>query len=103
VSVLIGHPYGAVTLDGAPLGLAPLTQPHEMRHADHLSWAHTGPGAAELARAILVALYPDDVTVRAPACYDAFKFAVIATLPRGGWTLSSEDVAAWFARWRGTA
>ena len=91
---------GLVTIDGAPLGL-PALRPDERRHSpDGFQWGYAGSGPAELARAILLALYPEAEDVREPACYQRFKADVIQWLPQTGFTLSETRVVAWLHNWR---
>lgn len=91
-----------VMLDDAVLPL-PDIGPHEFRHsADGFQWGYSGSGPAELARAILVALYTEDPVVRHPGCYQRFKAQVIAVLHEDGFSLTSEQVDAWYRHWRET-
>ena len=84
-----------VTIDGAPLGL-PLLRRDEARHSpDGFQWGYAGSGPAELARAILMALYPNNPEVREPGCYQRFKADIIQRLPRAGFSLSSDEVDSW--------
>lgn len=88
-----------VMLDDAVLPL-PDIGPHERRHSpDWFQWGYSGSGPAELARAILVALYPEDPVVRHPACYQTFKAEVIARLTESGFTLTCLEVDAWRQHW----
>jgi len=94
---------GTVLLDGARLPLPALNGEVERRHSPTgYQWGYAGSGPAELARAILVALYPDDPLVRLPVCYQHFKADVIAKLPRAAFRLTSTEVDQWFAAWRRT-
>lgn len=58
-------------------------------------WGYGGSGPAELARAILMEVYPNDEEVRHPRCYQRFKTDVVVTLPREGFTLLTPEVRAW--------
>jgi hypothetical protein len=92
-----------VTLDDAPLGLPPLL-PNELRHSPAgFNFGYLGSGPAELARAILIALVPDDPVVRHPGCYQRFKAEVIARLQGDGFTLPSTAVENWYRAWRDSA
>ena len=53
-------------------------------------WAYAGSGPAQLALAILADHFGNDE--QALNFYQRFKWAVIAELPRKGWTLTSRDV-----------
>jgi Family of unknown function (DUF6166) len=91
---------GLVTIDDAPLGL-PMLAKGEARHSPGgFQWGYGGSGPAELARAILIALYPHDPVVRAIACYQTFKWNVIARLPKEGFELTSDAVDEWYQGWR---
>lgn len=68
----------------------------EARHSPTgFEWGYLGSGPAELARAILIAVYPGDATVRQSRCYQRFKSDIIGGLPHEGFTLRSDEVAAW--------
>ena len=71
----------------------------ETRHAGGIDWGYGGDGPAELARAILVALYPQSGVVRTPACYQLFKRQIIARLPHAEFTMTASEVKAWFTGW----
>ena len=93
---------GAVVLcDGKPLALPKLRTTHWLRDARHsptgFEWGYGGSGPAELARAILMRVYPDDDMVRNPRCYQRFKADVIQQLPREAFTLTETEVRAWRA------
>lgn len=91
-----------VMLDDAVLPL-PTIGPHEFRHSpEGFQWGYSGSGPAELARAILVALYPEDPVVRHPGCYQRFKAQVIAVLREDGFSLTSQQVDSWYRSWRET-
>lgn len=53
-------------------------------------WGYAGSGPAQLALAILADHLGDGS--KALSLYQDFKFAVIARLPREGWTLTSEQI-----------
>src|SRR5262245_29763304 len=52
-------------------------------------WGYGGSGPAQLALALLADYFGDDQ--EALALYQSFKFTVIASLPKRGWTLTSEQ------------
>ncbi len=55
-------------------------------------WGYGGSGPAQLALALLADhLCDDDAAV---SLHQDFKFAVVARLPRPGWTLTSEQIQA---------
>jgi hypothetical protein len=55
------------------------------------AWAQAGPGAAQLALAILADYLEDDE--RALALYQDFKWDIVAWLPSGEWELTSSRLA----------
>jgi hypothetical protein len=64
---------------------------------DGFEWGYGGSGPAQLALALLADHLGDDE--RAVALHQEFKWAVVAHLPRQGWTLTSEQIAQvvqWF-------
>jgi len=68
----------------------------EFRHSPTgFEWGYNGSGPAELARAILMRVFPDDRSVREPRVYQAFKFQVVSCLPRETFTLTDSEVRAW--------
>lgn len=72
----------------------------EFRHSpDGFQMGYAGSGPAELARAILVRVFPDDDRARHPRCYQKFKAAVIAGFRDEEFQLSEEEVRAWFRGW----
>jgi hypothetical protein len=90
-----------VMLDDAVLPMPAIDPKREARHSpDGFQWGYAGSGPAELARAILVALHPDNPAVRHPACYQAFKVDVIARIAGDTLWLTGDQVATWLARWR---
>lgn len=90
-----------VLFDGQPLALPPL-RPDEARHSPTgFSWGYHGSGPAELARAILIAVLPDEPAARHPRCYQAFKAEIVGEMTRE-WLMSDGAVLAWFGQWRTT-
>jgi len=71
----------------------------EISHATTFDWGYGGSRPAELARAILVAMYPTSALVRKPECYQLFRRQVIARLPHKEFCLNGSEVRAWFAEW----
>jgi len=61
-----------------------------MHSPDGFEWNYGGSGPAQLALAILANHLSDDR--RALDLYQRFKWAVIAGLPRRGWTLTSQEI-----------
>jgi len=57
---------------------------------DGFEWSYGGSGPAQLALAILADHLAD--TQEALNCYQRFKWAIIAGLPRRGWTLTSRKI-----------
>lgn len=55
-----------------------------------LEWGYAGSGPAQLALAILADHLNDDQ--KALQLYQGFKFAVVAKLPKHGWTLTAEQI-----------
>lgn len=94
-----GQPF--VLVDGERFQL-PALLPGEVRHSpDGFNWGYHGSGPAELARAILIAVFPTDPMVRRPSCYQQFKAEIIGGLP-AEWTLTADAVRAWYVRWHGS-
>jgi len=58
---------------------------------DGFEWGYGGSGPAQLALAILAFEYDERI---AQYFYEEFKWEVISRLPKGEWTLSSEQIAA---------
>nr|PZM89394.1 MAG: hypothetical protein DIU77_19195 [Thermocrispum agreste] len=100
----------AVTVNGRPLG-------HVVRHSPTgFEWGYDGSGPADLALSILtdylsragrdvrVKDMPEAVVGRkgrellAERLHQGFKRDVVACLPREGWRLTGEEVAAWLVR-----
>lgn len=73
--------------------------PGEVRHCTGFDWGNDSPGAAELARAVLVAIYPGSAHAREPGCYRLFAQEVIARLPHKEFRLTGSEVRAWFTNW----
>lgn len=88
-----------VLVDGNVLHLAELGRDEARHSPDGFEWGYGGSGPAELARAILVTVLQGDRAVRTPACYQRFKWDVVARFG-GSWRLSSEEVLAWVERWK---
>lgn len=72
---------------GAPL--APRLDLHN-HSPTGFEWGYGGSGPAQLALALCADALGDDQ--RALATYQRFKFAVVASLPKAGWTLTRDDV-----------
>lgn len=89
-----------VMIDDTVLPMPELARSEARHSPDGYQWGYGGSGPAELARAILVALYPGDAVVRHPVCYQAFKSDVIARIREDGFTLTSDEVGAWYERWQ---
>lgn len=91
-----------VTINGTPLGL-PALRKDERRHSpDGFQFGYAGSAPAELARAILIALFSGDDVVRNPRCYQQFKFDKIATVRGDLLELTEGEVREWYAGWRET-
>lgn len=86
-----------VTVDGRPL-------PPRLDLRNHsptgFEWGYGGSGPAQLALAILCDHLGDDdlaeglyhAFAEAEALYQEFKWRVIASLPAGEWTLTTDDI-----------
>jgi hypothetical protein len=59
---------------------------------DGFEWGYGGSGPAQLALAILGALFSKRLAL---AHYQAFKFKIVAGLPKAGFTLTGEVVREW--------
>ncbi len=57
------------------------------------SWSFSGSGPAQLAIAILAHAYDDEV---AENHYQRFKCEIVSELPEDGWTLTEQDLDAWW-------
>jgi hypothetical protein len=89
VSVYRGTREGSscrVTVNGKPLDPRPDLRDNAVERFD---WGSEGPGATQLALAILAHHAGDDVALRV---HRKFVPAVIAGLPFEGWTLKGDDV-----------
>lgn len=75
-----------MTRDGRPLD----TYGHLWNHSEGLEWGYGGSGPAQLALALLADVLGDDA--EAVRLHQDFKWAVVAKLPREGWTLDSDQV-----------
>lgn len=76
-----------VTVDGRPLNPRLDLRNHSPAGFE---WGYCGSGPAQLALAILADHLADDE--RALDLYQRFKWAVVAELPKRGWTLTSQDI-----------
>jgi hypothetical protein len=76
-----------VTVDGQPLN-------HRLDLWDHsptgFEWGYAGSGPAQLALALLADCLGDDQ--EAIEWHQDFKAAVVAGLPRAGWTLTEQEI-----------
>lgn len=89
-----------VTVNGQPLAL-PTLLPGEVRHSPTgFEFGYGGSGPVELARAILIALYRHNATVRHPRCYQRFKWKKIAFATGDVLELTNSDVDDWDAGWQ---
>lgn len=61
-----------------------------MHSPDGFEWGYGGSGPAQLALAILADHLDNEQ--EALNCYQRFKWTVIETLPRRGWTLTNADI-----------
>lgn len=77
----------------------PELRPEEVRHSSNLDWGYGGSGPAELARTILITMYPASAVVRTPECYQLFRRQVIARLPPKEFRLTGSEVRSWFTGW----
>jgi len=85
-----------VELNGHPFDPTP-SQAVYNHSPDGFAWGYGGSGPAQLALAILLEETGD--AERAFLAHQTFKFQVVAKWEQSGsWTLTSADVAAWFAR-----
>ena len=76
-----------VTVNGGPLNPRLDLRNHS---PTGFEWGYCGSGPAQLALAILADHLADDE--QALDFYQRFKWAVIAELPKRGWTLTSENI-----------
>ena len=85
-----GHREGhavEVTVDGRPLSPRFDLWNHS---PTGFEWGYGGSGPAQLALALLADHFGDDE--QALSLYQLFKFAVVAKLPRDGWSLTSDAI-----------
>ena len=69
----------------------------ESRHSpDGFQFGYSGSGPTELARAILVHLYPKDDRVRHPRCYRSFRDTFLSGIKADCFTLEEEVVRGWY-------
>jgi hypothetical protein len=93
------NPGRGVLVDGNILELPALAK-DELRHSpDGFEWGYAGSGPAELARAILVTVLPEDRAMRTPSCYQRFKFDRVAHFG-DSWRITGEDVLQWVEAWK---
>ena len=78
-----------VTVEGRPLNPRLDLRNHSPTGFD---WGYGGSGPAQLALALLADHLGNDE--EAMSLYQAFKFAVVAKLPKRGWTLTTEQIEA---------
>lgn len=73
---------------------APLDARQDLRNhsPDGFEWGYLGSGPAQLSLALLADHFGPGRDRLAQALYQDFKFAVIARLPRDGWTLTAEQI-----------
>src|SRR5689334_15310624 len=76
-----------VTVDGASLNPRLDLWNHS---PSGFEWGYGGSGPAQLALALLADHLSNDEA--ALSRYQAFKFAVVATLPKRGWTLTTAEI-----------
>jgi Family of unknown function (DUF6166) len=76
-----------VTVDGQPLNPRLDLWNHS---PTGFEWGYGGSGPAQLALALLADHLDDDG--KAVSLYQAFKFAVVAKLPKRGWTLTTAEI-----------
>jgi hypothetical protein len=60
-------------------------------------WGYAGSGPADTAWALLADVYDDET---ADELYQAFKFEIVAALPRNGWALSRHAIRRWVTQAR---
>jgi len=89
-----GIPDARVTCDGKPLPPRNDVYDHS---PDGFEWGYEGSGPAQLALAILVNEYGENM---ARLFYQEYKWLVIARLQQREWILTSEDVAQGIAEIR---
>ena len=81
-----------VTVQGS--STSPLAARRKLRkHSpDGFEWGYAGSGPTQLALALLADHFGPGRERLATALYVDFKFAVVAGLPRDGWTLTTEQI-----------
>jgi hypothetical protein len=90
VKTYVGSRYAGeaiVEVNGAPLDPRIGLRNHS---PTGFEWGYAGSGPAQLALAILADHFGN--ASKALSLYQEFKFAVVARLPRNGWTLTSEQI-----------
>lgn len=55
-------------------------------------WGYSGSGPAQLALAILLNSFPEESKDWAIRLHQFFKARIVASLPRTGWTLTSDEI-----------
>ena len=86
--------------DQVVLPLSPIIRGREVRHSpDGFQWGYSGSGPTELARAILVRLYPDDDRVRHPRCYRHFRDFAISRVKSDEFELKEDVARSWYEQW----
>jgi uncharacterized protein DUF6166 len=78
-----------ITVDGEPLNARFDLREHS---PTGFEWGYEGSGPAQLALAILADHLAEDD--RACELYQEFKRRIVARLPRGGWSLTSQQIEA---------
>lgn len=78
-----------VTVNGGPLNARFDLREHS---PTGFEWGYEGSGPAQLALAMLADHLADDDKAR--ELYQEFKRCVVARLPKGGWSLSSQHIDA---------
>lgn len=84
-----------VTVDGDLLDLRLDLRNHS---PTGFEWGYGGSGSAQLALAILAEHLEDDL--KALDLYQRFKWTVVAELPHGGWTMTTQQIDQIVARIR---
>lgn len=104
-----GQPDGGkclVTVDAGAgeqvLPMPPLLRGEGRHSPDGFQWGYMGSGPAELARAILIWVFPGDMRVRHPRVYQEFKSDVVGRLNREGFVLTDHEVRQWRAQLEAT-
>lgn len=69
----------------------------ELRHSpDGFQFGYSGSGPTELARAILVYLYPEDDRVRHPRCYRSFRDTFLSRIKVDSFSLEEKEIRWWY-------